>query len=69
MHSVTGRPSPIRSRASSRYELEPVDGSTLVRETWDISQEKVKAFVRPARKRTIKAMEETLARIEQLVTA
>ena len=22
-----------------RYELEPVDGGTLVRETWDISQE------------------------------
>ena len=50
------------------YELEPVDGGTRVRESWDISQEKVKAMVRPARKRTIKAMEETLARIEQLVT-
>jgi uncharacterized protein YndB with AHSA1/START domain len=51
-----------------RYELEPVEGGTRVRESWDISHEKVKAFVRPARKRTIKAMEETLARIEQLVT-
>ena len=50
-----------------RYELEPVDGGTLVRESWDITDEKVKAFVRPARKRTKKAMEQTLARIEELV--
>jgi len=51
-----------------RYELEPVDGGTRVRESWDISQEKVKALVRPARKRTREAMEKTLERIEQLVT-
>ena len=50
-----------------RYELEPVEGGTLVRESWDITHEKVKAFVRPARKRTKKAMEKTLARIEVLV--
>jgi len=50
-----------------RYELEPVEGGTLVRESWDITHEKVKAFVRPARKRTKKAMEKTLARIEELV--
>jgi uncharacterized protein YndB with AHSA1/START domain len=50
-----------------RYELEPVDGGTRVRESWDISEEKIKAFVRPARKRTIKAMDATLARIEELV--
>ena len=52
-----------------RYELEPVDGGTRVRESWDISQEKIKAVVRPARKRTRAAMEKTLARIEELVTA
>jgi len=52
-----------------RYELEPVDGGTRVRESWDISQEKIKAVVRPARKRTREAMERTLARIEELVTA
>jgi uncharacterized protein YndB with AHSA1/START domain len=52
-----------------RYELEPVDGGTLVRETWDISQEKVKAIVRPARAKTIDAMTKTLERIEALVTA
>lgn len=51
-----------------RYELQPVEGGTLVRETWDISQEKIKAIVRPARKRTRVAMEKTLARIEELVT-
>jgi len=50
-----------------RYELEPVDGGTRVRESWDISQEKVKALVRPARKKTREAMEKTLERIEQLV--
>jgi uncharacterized protein YndB with AHSA1/START domain len=52
-----------------RYELEPVDGGTRVRESWDISQEKIKAIVKPARKRTREAMEKTLARIEALVTA
>jgi uncharacterized protein YndB with AHSA1/START domain len=51
-----------------RYELEPVDGGTRVRETWDISQEKIKAPVRPAAKKTAKAMEQTLERIDQLVT-
>jgi uncharacterized protein YndB with AHSA1/START domain len=52
-----------------RYELEPVDGGTRVRESWDISQEKVKAVVRPARAKTRKNMEQTLERIEAVVTA
>jgi uncharacterized protein YndB with AHSA1/START domain len=51
-----------------RYELEPVDGGTRVRESWDISEEKVKAVVRPARKKTRANMEATLERIEGLVT-
>jgi uncharacterized protein YndB with AHSA1/START domain len=50
-----------------RYELEPVDGGTLVRETWDISQERGKAMVRPARTKTIDAMTKTLDRIEQIL--
>ena len=50
-----------------RYELEPVEGGTRVRESWDITHEKIKFFVRPARKKTHKAMEKTLARIEELV--
>jgi hypothetical protein len=52
-----------------RYELDPVEGGTNVRETWDISQEVIKAMVRPARKRTRASMEKTLTRIEELVTA
>jgi uncharacterized protein YndB with AHSA1/START domain len=53
-----------------RYELEPVDGGTRVRESWDITQEKgLKFVVRAGRKKTIKNMEQTLERIEQLVTA
>lgn len=52
-----------------RYELEPGDGGTLVRETWDISKEKVPAMVRPMRAKTKQNMERTLERIEQIVTA
>jgi uncharacterized protein YndB with AHSA1/START domain len=54
-----------------RYELEPVDGGTLVRETWDISQEAglSKPLVARGRKKTIESMEKTLARIEDIVTA
>ena len=51
-----------------RYELEPVDGGTLVRETWDVSQEKTKGMTkRFAAGKTGKNMEATLARIEELV--
>ena len=50
-----------------RYQLEPVEGGTRVRESWDITHEKIKLFVRPARKRTRLSMEKTLARIEELV--
>lgn len=52
-----------------RYELEPVEGGTLVRETWDISTEAWPG--RPAVRRmagtTRRNMERTLARIEELV--
>ncbi len=54
-----------------RYELEPVDGGTLVRETWDISQEGTrgrKTLVKPrTRDYMIAAMEKTLTHIEELV--
>jgi uncharacterized protein YndB with AHSA1/START domain len=55
-----------------RYELEPVDGGTLVTETWDLSREKwtskavVKVTMGAATRRN---MERTLARIEELVTS
>ena len=52
-----------------RYELEPVDGGTRVTESWDITKEKSKVFVRPAAKKTRANMDATLARIDEIVTA
>lgn len=53
-----------------RYELEPADAGTLVRESWDISQEKgpVKSLLGLSRTKdhTRGAMEKTLANIAQL---
>jgi uncharacterized protein YndB with AHSA1/START domain len=50
-----------------RYELEPVAGGTLVRESWDISHERVKAVVRPLRRQTRAAMASTLQRLDTLL--
>jgi hypothetical protein len=50
-----------------RYELEPADGGTLVRETWDITEERGKQLVRGAAKHTRESMEQTLDRIADLV--
>jgi uncharacterized protein YndB with AHSA1/START domain len=52
-----------------RYELEPVEGGTLVRETWDISQERVKAVVAPARNKAVEGMTKTLERLETLLSS
>ena len=52
-----------------RYELIPQDGGTLVRESWDIRQEKMPFMVRPMRSRTVDAMTKTLERIAQVVEA
>jgi uncharacterized protein YndB with AHSA1/START domain len=54
-----------------RYELEPVDGGTLVRESWDIRQESAltRPIVRRGANQTRKNMAATLERIEKLVTA
>ena len=53
-----------------RYELEPVEGGTLVRETWDITHESplTKPLVRGAAEATRANMTRTLERIEQLLT-
>jgi uncharacterized protein YndB with AHSA1/START domain len=54
-----------------RYELEPVDGGTLVRETWDTSTEKplTRALIRNRLSGlTRRNMERTLERIEAAVT-
>ena len=52
-----------------RYELEPVDGGTLVRETWDIRPEVRPSAVRPLRSRTVDAMTKTLDRLAAVVGA
>jgi carbon monoxide dehydrogenase subunit G len=53
-----------------RYDLEPTDDGTLVRETWDISQESPLSRFSTRRMAglTRRNMEQTLARIEELVT-
>ena len=50
-----------------RYELIPQDGGTLVRESWDIRQEKVPLMVRPMRSATVDAMTKTLERLAAVV--
>ena len=54
-----------------RYELEPADGGTLVKESWDISQESpiTKIAVKGLADRTATNMAKTLERIEEVVTA
>jgi len=53
-----------------RYELEPVDGGTRVRESWDITQESAatRPLVRKGADKTRKDMAATLERIDGLVT-
>lgn len=53
-----------------RYELEPVDGGTLVRESWDIRQESPlsRPFVRRLGEQTRTNMAATLERIETVLT-
>ena len=50
-----------------RYELEPVEGGTLVRETWDITQEKTPWLVRSAKRTVARVMAASLERIEQVL--
>jgi hypothetical protein len=52
-----------------RYELEPRDGGTLVRESWDIRQEVHKKTVRGMRPKALESMAATLERIEKIVAA
>lgn len=53
-----------------RYELEPVDGGTLVRESWDISRESVlsKWMVKGLGDKTRENMAATLERIDRYLT-
>ncbi|OBF84477.1 dimethyladenosine transferase [Mycobacterium sp. 852002-51163_SCH5372311] len=52
-----------------RYELTPADGGTLVRETWDVSQDKQKKLITSGSmaKLTEEGMRATLERIARLV--
>ena len=51
-----------------RYELEPTDGGTKVRESWDLSEEGLRWMVIGYRRKTRSNMNQTLERIERLVT-
>lgn len=52
-----------------RYELEPQDDGTKVRESWDISKDRQKKLLRmgPVPDQTRRNMEKTLERIEQIL--
>lgn len=54
-----------------RYELEPSGTGTLVRETWDVSQDKQKLFLKKGSMpdNTGKAMTKTLKRLAELLEA
>ena len=66
---------PIANRLAGgriwRYELEPVEGGTRVRESWDISKESIvsKPVVKQARSATRQNKEKTLERLEQLLAS
>jgi hypothetical protein len=52
-----------------RYELEPADGGTLVRETWDVSEDKQKWMITSGSiaKQNAESMRATLHRIAELL--
>lgn len=52
-----------------RYEFEPVEGGTLVRESWDLSEERLRPLVWGYRRKTRSNMIATLERLEHLLTA
>jgi uncharacterized protein YndB with AHSA1/START domain len=51
-----------------RYELEPVDGATVVRESWDVSEERSRWLVRGYGRRTRANMTRSLELLARLVT-
>ncbi len=51
-----------------RYELEPVEGGTLVRETWDITRERFPLPLLAGRAAVRRAMQRTLERLEERLT-
>jgi uncharacterized protein YndB with AHSA1/START domain len=52
-----------------RYELEPAEGGTLVRETWDLSRDALRWLLRPLYSSRFRAdMAESLRKLDDLVT-
>jgi uncharacterized protein YndB with AHSA1/START domain len=51
-----------------RYELEPVEGGTRVRESWDVSEDHQRSFLKMGKlpETTRANMDKTLSRIEEL---
>jgi uncharacterized protein YndB with AHSA1/START domain len=73
--SIAWAPKPANGRGARffgriwRYELEPVDGGTLVRETWDISRESLRLLLRYVYStRFRKDMVKSLQLLDDLVT-
>jgi uncharacterized protein YndB with AHSA1/START domain len=69
----THGPTPIGKYVAGRiwrYEIEPVEGGSLVRESWDISTESAvtRPLVRRGADHTRRNMEATLERIEEITT-
>ncbi len=54
-----------------RYELEGTDGGTLVRETWDVTQDKQRFMLKlgPVGKQTADAMSRTLERLAEITAS
>jgi uncharacterized protein YndB with AHSA1/START domain len=54
-----------------RYELEPVEGGTRVRESWDVSKDHQRALLKLGGlpDKTKASMERTLARVEELTAS
>jgi uncharacterized protein YndB with AHSA1/START domain len=72
---IAWSPKPVSGRGARmvgriwRYELEPVDGGTRVRETWDISKEGLRFVLRYlAAGRTRRDMQKSLDRLASIVT-
>ena len=69
---IAWQPRPTSSLAATavggriwRYELDPVEGGTRVRETWDTSQERLPLLIRPLAGITRRNMAKTLERLEK----
>ena len=68
----TGRWGRVLAGRIWRYQLEPVDGGTLVRESWDITPDHQRVLLKLGNiywNKTRRDMERTLARLDALVAS